>query len=182
MTFTVFDTQRCFRALLAAMAEPGTVQQLRGGLPLVLATLVDHEVALAEAGDRHWSEADFVVVRGGTSAGGLARVRQGTLYDPAAGATAIYELDAVGMGPLTLRLTGPGVGPEPRLLRLTGLAAEEVGLFQSTRADYPCGVDIILVGLDGRCAALPRSTALELVPEPEPVPEPVPATEREEVA
>jgi alpha-D-ribose 1-methylphosphonate 5-triphosphate synthase subunit PhnH len=164
MIVTVFDTQRCFRALLNAMAEPGTVQQLGGGLPLVLETLVDHEVRLAEIGDPHWAEADFVVVRGGSSAGELARVRRGSLYDPAAGATAIYELAAVGAGPVRLLLTGPGVGAEPRILRLTGLDPAEVGLFQATRAGYPCGVDLILVDPAGRCAALPRSTALQTVP------------------
>jgi alpha-D-ribose 1-methylphosphonate 5-triphosphate synthase subunit PhnH len=161
VTFTVFETQRCFRALLTAMSEPGTVHQLRGGLPLVLATLVDHEVRVAELGDPHWAEADFVVVHGGTSRGELAHARQGTLYDPASGATAIYELDKVGDGPLGLSLTGPGVGVEPRLLLLTGLAEDEVALFRSTRAFYPCGVDIILVDLDGNCAALPRSTSVE---------------------
>jgi len=165
MIYTVFDTQRCFRALLDAMAEPGTVQPLDGGLPLVLATLVDHEVRLAEVGDPHWREADFVVVRGGSSHGDLAQARQGTLDDPAAGATAIYELDAVGAGPLALLLMGPGVGAEPRQLRLAGIAAEEIELFQSTRAGYPCGIDVILVGLDGRCAALPRSTTVEMLPE-----------------
>lgn len=159
--FTVFDTQRCFRAVLDAMSEPGTVRQLGGGLPLVLATLVDHEVRVAEAGDPHWSEADFVVVHGGSSGGRLADVRQGTLADPAAGATALYDVDAVGSGPIAVVLTGPGVGPAPRTLRLTGLAAEEIDLFQQTRAGYPCGVDVILVDPAGRCAALPRSTALE---------------------
>ena len=163
MSFTVFDTQRGFRALLAAMAEPGTVQPLPGGLALVLATLVDHEVLLAEVGDEHWERADFVVVRGGSSGGRLAAARRGTPLDPAAGATAIYELAAVGAGPLVLSLTGPGVGAEPRLLRLGGLAGDEVELFQRSRAGYPCGVDVILVDQARHCAALPRSTVLERV-------------------
>ncbi len=157
---TLFDTQAAYRALLSAMAEPGTVQRLDAGLPLVLATLVDHEVLAAEVGDPQWTDADFLVVRDGSSRGELAHARRGTPLDPAAGATAIYELAAVGTGPLVLSLTGPGVGDPSRRLRLTGLAEGEVELFQTTRAGYPCGVDIILVDRDGRCAALPRSTTL----------------------
>ena len=100
--FGPLDTQRCFRGLLSAMSEPGTVHNVRPGLPLVLATLVDHEVRLAEVGEAHWDRADFVLVRGGDSGGELGRARQGTLLDPALGATAIYEIDAVGEGPLAL--------------------------------------------------------------------------------
>jgi alpha-D-ribose 1-methylphosphonate 5-triphosphate synthase subunit PhnH len=160
VTFSIYETQRAFRSLLAAMAEPGTVHRVPGGLPLVLATLVDHEVRVAELGDPQWTEADFVVVRGGSSRGALATVRRGTHLDPARGATAIYELPAVGVGPLALTLTGPGVGPEPRVLRLTGLPDDEVELLQKTRIDYPRGVDVILVDSDGNCAALPRSTTV----------------------
>jgi alpha-D-ribose 1-methylphosphonate 5-triphosphate synthase subunit PhnH len=164
-TVDVLHTQRAFRALLAAMAEPGTVQRLpgAGGLPLVLATLVDHEVTVAWPGDPQWPDADFVVVPGGCSGGELARARQGSLLDPALGATAIYQVAAVGAGPLALSLSGPGVGSAPRVLRLTGLAGEEVDLLQQSRARYPLGVDVVLIDGDGRCAALPRSTTLERV-------------------
>lgn len=160
MIFDALDTQRGFRALLAAMSEPGTVHPMPPGLPLVLATLVDHEVRLAEVGDPAWGDADFVLVRGGDSHGELANARHGTLLDPSFGATAIYELDAVGDGPLALSLTGPGVGRQPRTLRLAGLHHGEVGLIQRTRADFPRGVDVIFVDSAGRCAALPRSTAV----------------------
>ncbi len=161
MIFGTLDTQQGFRALLSAMSEPGTVHRMPPGLPLVLATLVDHEVRLAEVGDPDWGEADFVLVRGGDSHGELANARQGTLLDPSLGATAIYELDAVGEGPLALSLTGPGVGPRPRVLRLTGMYEAEVDLIRQTRADFPCGVDLVLVDPTGRCAALPRSTTVD---------------------
>jgi alpha-D-ribose 1-methylphosphonate 5-triphosphate synthase subunit PhnH len=160
MIFGALDTQRGFRAMIRAMSEPGTVHPLPPGLPLVLATLIDHEVRLAEVGDPWWPEAEFVLVRGGDSGGALADARQGTLLDPAAGATAIYEIDAVGEGPVALTLTGPGVGPRPRTLRLAGVSAAEIALWEETRAGYPCGVDVILIDHAGRCAALPRSTAL----------------------
>ena len=60
--FAPLDTQRCFRGLLAAMSGPGTVHDVTPGLPLVLATLIDHEVRLAEVGDPQWETADFVLV------------------------------------------------------------------------------------------------------------------------
>ena len=163
MTFGPLDTQRCFRGLLGAMSRPGTVHNVQPGLPLVLATLVDHEVRLAEVGDPDWPAADFVLVRGGDSGGEVARARQGTLLDPALGATAIYEVPAVGEGPLALSLSGPGVGPAPRTLHLTGVPAAEVALWRSTRSSFPLGVDVLLVDRAGRCAALPRSTALSTV-------------------
>jgi alpha-D-ribose 1-methylphosphonate 5-triphosphate synthase subunit PhnH len=161
MIFTAIDTQRGFRALIGAISEPGTVRQVPPGLPLLLATLIDHEVRLAEVGDPGWPDADFVLVHGGDSGGALVDARQGTLLDPAGGATAIYEIDAVGAGPVALTLTGPGVGPRPRTLRLAGVSTAEVGLWQQTRTEYPCGVDVIVVDPAGRCAALPRSTTVE---------------------
>jgi alpha-D-ribose 1-methylphosphonate 5-triphosphate synthase subunit PhnH len=161
--FGPLDTQRCYRGLLGAMAEPGTVHNVRPGLPLVLATLVDHEVRLAEVGEAHWPTADFLLVRGGDSAGELTRARQGTLLDPALGATAIYEIDGVGSGPLALALSGPGVGPAGRTLRLAGVPGREVALWRRTRSGFPLGVDVILVDRSGRCAALPRSTTLSTV-------------------
>src|SRR5262249_49598003 len=128
-----------------------------------------------------WDRADFVLVRGGDSHGELIRARRGTLLDPAQGATAIYEIDAVGTGcansgsarltprrdpeqaSVTLSLTGPGVGAKPRRLRLGGVSAQEIVLWQVTRSGSPCGVDLILLDRAGHCAALPRSTALERV-------------------
>jgi alpha-D-ribose 1-methylphosphonate 5-triphosphate synthase subunit PhnH len=163
MSPSVLDTQRAYRGLLAAMAEPGTVQQLGGGVPLVLATLIDHEVTVAAPSDPSVGTADFLVVTGGSSGGALLRARRGTPLDPAAGATAIYAVSTVGTGPVSLSLTGPGVGPVPRMLSVSGLDATEVELLRQTRVDYPCGVDVVLVDDSGRCAALPRSCTVEAV-------------------
>ena len=155
------ESQTTFRALLTAMSEPGTVTDVgQGGLPRILATLIDHEVRLAELGDPAWGTADFAVIRDGSSGGRLGDLRQGSLEDPAQGATAIYELRGVGHGPLALQLTGPGVGPAPRILSLDGLDPDEVAHIQRTRSRYPRGVDVIFVDREGRCACLPRSTSV----------------------
>lgn len=163
MRASVLDTQRAYRGLLAAMAEPGTVHQLGGGVPLVLATLTDHEVTVAEPSDPTVETADFLVVTGGSSGGALLRARRGTPLDPAAGATAVYAVTSLGAGPVSVSLTGPGVGPAPRVLSVTGLDPAEVELVQQTRADYPCGVDVVFVDETGQCAALPRSCTVEAV-------------------
>lgn len=155
------ESQMTFRALLTAMSEPGTVTDVgEGGLGRILATLVDHEVRLAEVDDPAWATADFAVIRDGSSGGRLADLRQGSLEDPAEGATAVYEMREVGRGPLALRLTGPGVGPAPRTLALDGLDPDEVAHIQRTRSRYPRGVDVVFVDPEGRCACLPRSTSV----------------------
>ena len=164
MMLSARESQRTFRALLSAMSEPGTLTEVGAdGVGRIVATLVDHEVTLAEPGDRHWSTADFAVIRGGSSQGRLLDLRRGSLEDPADGATAIFEATEVGEGPLVLRLSGPGVGPTPKTLALAGVDPAEVQHIQQTRAGYPRGVDVIFVDHAGRCACLPRSTAIELV-------------------
>lgn len=154
------DTQRCFRQLLRALAEPGVVTA-PGPLDLVLVTLTDHEVLVAEPGDARWPAADVLVIRGGDSGGRLRAARRGTRLDPQDGATAVYEVAAVGEGPLALRLAGPGVPPEGRTVRVHGLGRDELAAIQDTRVDYPMGVDVLLLDRRGRCVGLPRSTAVE---------------------
>lgn len=173
------ESQKTFRALLTAMSEPGTVTEVGpDAVHRVVATLVDHEVTLVDLGETHndsgapnrdeqwaerWANADFVVIRGGSSHGLLLEVRRGSLVDPADGATAIYEVAEVGRGPLTLRVAGPGVGPVPKTFAVDGLDPDEVAAFAQTRSGYPRGVDVILLDRDGRCVCLPRSVAVEQV-------------------
>lgn len=178
------ESQQTFRALLTAMSEPGTVTDVgAGGLGRIVDTLVDHEVRLAELDDPDWGSADFAVIRDGSSRGRLAELRQGSLEDPAEGATAIYELREVGRGPVVLRLTGPGVGPTPRTLALDGLDPQELVHIQQTRSSYPRGVDVVFVDPQGRCACLPRSTSLIRADPgalPDQTPDAVPASRRED--
>jgi len=114
-------------------------------------------VLVVTAGQPGVADADFLVVTGGSSNGAVLDARQGTPLEPADGATAIYEVAGLGEGPLGLSLRGPGVGASPRVLQVAGLDRDEVELIRRTRADYPCGVDVLLVDAAGRCAALPRS-------------------------
>ena len=180
---TVFDSQRVFRCLLQAAAQPGklfTLPPFACGPPEAAArTLLDHEVAfcalggqVAEVEERlsrltgarvaPVEEADFALISGGDSADAVLELQRGTLERPELGATAIYVVEELSnTGALLLELTGPGV-PGARTLGIEGLAAEEAGMIRETRLDYPLGIDVYLIDGAGRVAGLPRSTRLEV--------------------
>lgn len=117
--------QQTFRALLTAMARPGTVQTLPllpGEQPEIslLFALADHEVTFALVGesakrshDMHAlarqigtltgstpsavAEADFVVSYGPLPAGAWPKLRRGTPAFPDRSATIVYILPAIGL-------------------------------------------------------------------------------------
>lgn len=181
---TVFDSQRAYRCLLEATANPGKLFALppagADAAEVVLLMLLDGEVTfralgpgapeaegrlVRETGARTapLSEADFVLVLGGNSGGALRDLKRGTLEAPEEGATAVYAVERLSeRGTLTLVLSGPGV-PEERVLGVEGLALEEVEEIQESRAAFPLGVDVYLVDGSGLVAGLPRSTRVEAV-------------------
>lgn len=181
--------QQTFRALLTAMAKPGTVLTLvsrPGESPeeAIAFALVDHEVAFAVVGKRHIegagagavSVARRITLRTGSTESEVADaafvfaytpltastwdlVRRGTLEYPDSGATVVYILPHVGAGRLVLTLTGPGIETEQRLA-LTGLPASEFVSRNEACDDYPMGVDCIFVDDEGHVACLPRSSKI----------------------
>lgn len=185
----VRETQLTFRVLLNAMARPGTIRQLpvaSEGAPVnpwlaaTLLTLLDHEVGLAvesfsgsdavelyvrqrtAARPTPAEQADFVVGSWDTLDASLPlRLRQGTLEYPNDSATLLIlvpSLDA--KSGLRLDLAGPGV-PAGYHAWIGGLTA---ALFEARdeAAEYPCGIDLLLIDPSGQVLALPRSTALAL--------------------
>ena len=162
-------------------------------LAAVLVTLLDHEVSLAvepfdgaDALERFVrqrtsvppatvDQADFVVASSTRLDPSLPlRLRQGTLAYPNDSATLLILVpaldqasrpaDAAGkpnVDGLLLELAGPGV-PAGHRVRVAGLTPS---LFEARDdvAEYPCGIDIILVDPSGRVATLPRSTAIQVV-------------------
>lgn len=168
-------SSHAFRAVMEAMARPGTVQEISGAVPpaplspaagTVLLTLCDTEtpVYLAGAADceavRVWlafhtgaplvgpAECMFAV---GTwdALVPLSSYPVGTSQYPDRSATLIVErpdLSATGAA-----LTGPGIKDQ------AALSLPEVAAFQSNRALFPLGLDFIFTS--GDCvAALPRTT------------------------
>ena len=187
----VRDTQLTFRVLLDVMARPGTVRQLpvpardapvNPWLAAALITLLDHEVSLAvepfegadelelfvrqrtAAGRATADRADFVVVSSERLHPSLPlALRQGSLAYPNDSATLVIlvpPLDEAGSDGAVLALAGPGV-PAGFTFRVGGLPP---ALFEAREeaAEYPCGIDLILVDPAGRVAALPRSTAITI--------------------
>ena len=170
------EQQRVFRLLMQAFAYPGSVVRLsdqNDALVRCLATLVDRETGLADPhgllGQEQWSlleagraEADqsaFVVAQGKKEPNFIPQ--RGTLESPQQGATVIVRVAHLGDERSTgqrLRLHGPGIqGQTP--LQVEGLHAEWLQARVIWNADFPMGVDLLLV--DGNCAAaIPRTTRI----------------------
>jgi alpha-D-ribose 1-methylphosphonate 5-triphosphate synthase subunit PhnH len=176
----VMDAQRCFRAVLDAMARPGTVHQVNGIEPpppldvssaAVLLTLTDNEtpVWLAPELDccRSWlsfhagarfaplPQAMFAVAR---TMPALDTLNPGTHEEPENAATLILQVPALGRG-RALTLRGPGVR-DSMVLAIGGLPDDFVLAWRRNRSRFPRGIDLILCAGD-RLACLPRSISVE---------------------
>ena len=169
------DAAHAFRAVMQAMARPGTIHRLQGAAPppcisvaagAVLLTLCDGEtpIYLAPGIDtsdlRAWiafhTGAPIVPAHSCRFALGawadlapLDRFAIGTSEFPDRSATLIVELPALSASGATLR--GPGI-KDSATLSLPDLPA-----FQRNRMLYPLGLDFLFTSGD-RIAALPRST------------------------
>ncbi|MDX2204298.1 MAG: phosphonate C-P lyase system protein PhnH [Hyphomicrobiaceae bacterium] len=182
---SVGDAQRVFKAVMQAMARPARPVALDVALrvppPLtavaagVLLALADYETPLwldpslrqpdilqflsfhtgarlARAAD----EAQFVLAAGPAAMPRLAALRQGTPEYPDRSATLIVAVEAFsGEG---LLLEGPGIKGRAGF-SFAGLPAWLADDLRHNRAQFPCGVDLVLAA-PGAVAALPRSVRL----------------------
>ncbi|QFU84837.1 phosphonate C-P lyase system protein PhnH [Natronorubrum aibiense] len=175
----VRDTQQIFRALLDAMARPGTIERTptTPADHAVLATLVDHEVSLhteddavceafAGAGrlvEAALPDADVVHIAGSTD-GRVREAQHGSLKEPSDGATVVYRVDSIETEPtaddVAVTVSGPGV-PGTRTFAIGGLPAAELEAIADAQRAFPRGIDVVLTTED-RLAALPRSIDLEV--------------------
>jgi len=172
------DSARAFRALLEAMARPGTIHRVSGAMPpaplsvaagVTVLALCDGTTPLHLAGAadteavRAWiafhvgappapaREAAFALGRW-DDLQPVDRFRIGQPDYPDRSATLIVETDRLANdGPA---LCGPGIRSATRL------SLPETGAFRANRALFPLGFDTILTCGD-RLACLPRSTRLE---------------------
>ncbi len=178
----VLGSQACFRAVLDAMARPGTFRAAGAGLsppaPLVpaaaavLLTLVDAEtpfyLAPGFAPAQDWigfhcgalpvefpGVAAFVLA---DTLPDLAALAAGSDESPDASATVILQVAALGSG-RRLRLSGPGLRV-PVSVDVTGLPDNFPVLWAANHALYPRGIDILLCS-GTTLAALPRSVRVE---------------------
>lgn len=185
----VLDAQRGFRALMDALADPGTKRPLDLGLippaPLtqelaaVALTICDHESPLwldSRLSDstavRDWLKfhagaplvddpalAHFALV---TDAGNLPALNSfalGTDQYPDRATTIVMALPALEGGP-RLVLRGPGI-KDRRTISPFGLPGDFVAQWLENREQFPRGVDLLLVA-DGTVIGLPRTTRISL--------------------
>lgn len=172
-----------FEALMWALARPGTVQTVAGGIESLIRALIDREcrvmtddaalaatLAATGATEVAAGTADHAFCLSPAAAlSALAALPAGSALYPDAGATLVLAAQiapgAEGAGPAAgpvqhLRLSGPGL-EHPLSIEVAGLPEGFVAL-RNTRCAYPEGVEIVLV--DGeRLMAWPRSSRVEVL-------------------
>lgn len=176
----VHDAQTSFRAVLQALARPGTVHDVASPAdpppPLapasaaVLLTLVDGDASLHLAG-AFAAVAPWVAFHtGGTLAPpeaasfvladtlpDFATLASGTDEIPEASTTVILQVPALEGGAM-LTLRGPGIETS-RAFAPLGLPGDFIPRWTANRRLYPRGIDLLLCA-GGRVAGLPRSTTV----------------------
>lgn len=181
----VMQAQQGFRAMMDALANPGTVQDLALGLtppaPLspelaaVLLTLCDHDTAvwldgtLATEAVTNWlrfhigspvttspQEAAFAALTHGASIQ-LNAFSLGTDLYPDRSTTLAVALEALSGGE-TLVLKGPGIEHSIEISPI-GLPEDFLAQWAENGAQFPRGVDLLLVA-DGTVIGLPRTTRI----------------------
>lgn len=183
----VHEAQRAFRAVMNALARPGTIQPVAGladaPAPLspvaaaVALTLADYETPLFldaplagnpdvaryiafHTGARIAtapSQASFALIADAASVADFADFALGTDTYPDRSTTLILQMESLTAGP-ELILSGPGIKQETPL-NASGLPSDIVARFTANRALFPRGVDLVLAGPDA-VAALPRTTRI----------------------
>lgn len=182
-TDPVPDAQRCFRAVLDAMAHPGRIARAKGvtapsplgtATAAVVLTLVDHETPLWLDPDarpaRQWIEfhCGAQIVADPAACGfalalslpALNRLPAGSHESPETSATVICQVDSLDTG-TSFRLSGPGLRA-PEVLTIQGLPRDFVSIWRRNHALFPRGIDLILCAGD-RLTALPRTVSIEEV-------------------
>jgi alpha-D-ribose 1-methylphosphonate 5-triphosphate synthase subunit PhnH len=167
-----------FRVILQGMSHPGKVYSLpnapAAGAIDLLGCLIDNEVCFAVIDDRDMEaalalhtgsrpvapeEADFLIVRDGTTGGRLTACRRGSLECPDTGATVVYLVEELNAGDEGIVLSGPGIKGTQSLC-VKGLDINEIKLLQKANSEFPLGVDALFLDRHGRIACIPRSSRI----------------------
>ncbi|KRA97504.1 hypothetical protein ASD83_10245 [Devosia sp. Root685] len=183
----VRDAQGVFRAVLDALANPGTAQKLAnmsGGcaaltseLASTLLTLGDHDTAIwlspalnsdAVQGFVGFhtgadvvndpAKANFAFVALGDAMPELGRCNLGSQEYPDRSTTIVAEVPSLSGG-AKLVLRGPGIR-ETQDISPVGLPRDFLAQWSENREIFPRGVDLLLVA-DGQVMGLPRSSRVE---------------------
>lgn len=182
----VFDAQTVFRAVMDAMARPGTIgsvlPQVAPPSPLgaaagaLLLTLCDHDTpvwltsALSKSALPGWigfhtgapltsekTEAKFAFVEAGAQSPSLAHFTLGSQDYPDRSTTVVIEVQSLEGGP-ALQLSGPGIRATAAIAP-KGLTETFLRQWADNRAQFPRGVDVVLT-CGRHFVALPRTTKI----------------------
>jgi alpha-D-ribose 1-methylphosphonate 5-triphosphate synthase subunit PhnH len=182
----VFQSQGAFRALLAALAEPGLARDvghavdapagLEPATAVALLTLADYETpiwlpaALRDGPAGAWlrfhcgaavvndpAKAAFAVIDGAATEPKLAAFNAGDDQFPDRSTTVLVQCSGLEGGE-TVTLEGPGIAGR-RSIAPTGLRAGFWAEVEDNAAAYPLGVDLLLVH-GAQVLGLPRSTQI----------------------
>lgn len=183
----VFQSQAAFRALLAALSEPGTLQSVAAEIAppeglatataTALLTLADYETpvwlpeALCNGPAGAWlrfhcaaalvetpAEAAFAVIDGLADEPKLSTFNLGTDQFPDRSTTVIVQVPGLEGGP-ALTLAGPGILGSCNIAP-QGLRPGFTDELRENGALYPLGVDVLLAHGES-LIGLPRSTQVE---------------------
>ncbi len=182
----VHEAQQAFRAVMNALARPGTIQPVMGlaeaPAPLtpvaaaVILALADFETSVYldtslstdeirtylsfHSGaklTREPSQAAFAVIADPLALGPFGGFALGTDAYPDRSTTLILQVPSLNEG-RSFRLEGPGIKGSAELT-VEGLPADIVARLADNHALFPRGVDLVLAGPHG-VAALPRTTRI----------------------
>ena len=107
------------------------------------------------------AQARFVLTLSEPTADSLGTVKTATASDPHTACLVVQRVEKLGPdGEVTLTLTGPGVDGQCDL-GVTGLSPEFFATRAELCANFPAGIDVLLVTDAGEVAALPRTTVVE---------------------
>ena len=181
----VIAGQRAFKAVMDALARPGTIQRLPNearppaplpqGLAEIALTLCDHDSPVwLDAGlvsknaVCDWlrfhtgatlmnapAEADFAFVIGDLPP--LATFALGSDEYPDQSTTIVLALPSLTAGP-ALTLRGPGI-KQTAIINPAGLPGDFLTRWAENREQFPRGIDLLLVGPEG-LIGLPRTTRI----------------------
>ena len=184
----IFDAQRHFRTVLDSMSRPGKINRFTllalttpegltraaayVGFALLNADVAAHAVGKGAAAESYLrtntqcriesgSEADFIFLPGESEVTAINEAKVGIPTYPESGATVVIAVNHIGKssstGGVQLTLEGPGIETR-EIVFVTGLRAELLAALKAKNAEFPLGVDAILVSADECVICLPRTT------------------------
>lgn len=183
----VFDSQSTFKALMDAMARPGSVGEIKASAtppgPMgpaagaIALTLCDHDTpvyltpAMIETGIQAWlafhtgalvtgerSESAFAFVEAGAPLPPLSTFAAGSQEYPDRSTTVVFELASLASGQVFV-LEGPGIDGSLEIAA-AGLPSHFESMWAENAALYPRGVDLVLAA-GSRFVCLPRTVKIK---------------------